>query len=399
MRTRNAGDDRLTGEQGHAGRIRRAFRAHFSEEPTLLVRSPGRVNLIGEHTDYNLGFALLGAVDRAVWFAVKPRQDRLCRFHSEDTGTYLTVDLGSLSRSGVPWANYLLGIFSELAVDDMTVSGVDCVFGGDIPIGSGLSSSAALECGLAFALNALFDLKLSRAALATLGQRAENRFVGVACGVMDQFASVLGQKDRLIRLDCRTLDFSCMPFDDRGVRIVLCDSQVRRSLAESEYNLRRAQCSSGVTVLAEAFSGVHSLRDATPEMIDEVRDRLSPEVYRRCRYVVGEIHRVLKACELLQHGDMEGVGVLMNRTHAGLRDDYEVSCVELDILVEEAMKASGVLGSRMMGAGFGGCTINLVRTAALGRFREAMERAFRDRLKRPPLFHLCRLTNGTSGVA
>jgi galactokinase len=273
------------------------------------------------------------------------------------------------------------------------------VFGGNIPIGSGLSSSAALECGFAFALNALFDLKLTRAALATLGQRAENRFVGVACGIMDQFASMLGQKDRLFRLDCMTLDFSYMPFDDRDLLMVLCDSQVQRTLTDSEYNERRAQCMSGVTVLAQMFPGVHSLRDATLDMIDEARDRLHPKVYRRCRYVVGEIHRVLKAGELLQYGDMEGFGALMNLTHAGLRDDYEVSCTELDILAEEAMRVSGVLGSRMMGAGFGGCTINLVKATALGSFREIMETVFRDRLGRPPVLYPCRLADGASEEA
>lgn len=396
MQTAHLRDHGFQEARDEAGRIRAAFRACFSEEPALLVRSPGRVNLIGEHTDYNLGFALLGAVDRAIRFAAKPRRDRLCRLYSEDTGTSLTVDLTGLSRSRVHWANYLLGIISEMTEDGIEVPGVDCVFGGNIPIGSGLSSSAALECGFAFALNVLFDLKLSRAALAILGQRAENRFVGVACGVMDQFASVLGQKDRLICLDCRTLTFSCIPFDDRGVRLVLCDTQVRRSLAESEYNARRAQCGSGISVLARVFPGVQSLRDATPDMIEEIRDLLSPEVYRRCRYVVGEIHRVLKACELLQYGDMEGVGALMNRTHEGLRDDYEVSCRELDILAEEATRVPGVLGSRMMGAGFGGCTINLVRVAALDGFREVMEKTFRDRLQRSPTLHLCRLTNGTT---
>lgn len=383
----------------HAERIRLAFRRHFGE-PALVVRSPGRVNLIGEHTDYNLGFALPGAVDRAIWFAVSPRRDRFCRFCSVDLNDSLIVNLDKLSRSETRWANYLLGIYAQLAAEGKNaVPGVDCTFGGDIPIASGMSSSAALECGLAFALNTLFGLRMNPVALASLCQRAENRFVGVDCGIMDPFASLLGRKDHLIRLDCRTHDFEHVPFKRPDIRIVLCDSQVQRSLWNSEYNVRHAECEVGVTVLAEAYPEVWSLRDATPEMVEAVRDhldRMDHLLYRRCRYVVGENRRVLEACEALQRDDLKTVGALMNATHAGLRDDYEVSCPELDILAEAAMDVPGVLGSRMMGGGFGGCTINLVEETALDGFRETMATVFRDRLGKSPVMHICCIDDGTT---
>ncbi len=378
-----------------AGRIRGAFRRLFGE-PAIVVRSPGRVNLIGEHTDYNLGFALPGAVDRAIWLAASPRRDRFCRFYSADLNDTLLLDLDKLTHSESHWADYLLGIYAELAAYGGKVRGVDCAFGGNVPIASGMSSSAALECSLAFALNRLFGLALDPVALARLCQRAENRFVGVACGIMDPFASLLGRKDSLIHLDCRSYGFRYVPFRQSGIRVVLCDSQVQRTLRTSEYNVRRAQCEAGVTVLAEAFPEVWSLRDAGPDMLEAVRNRLDPLVYRRCRYVVEENRRVLEACEALERNDLRAVGTLMNATHGGLRDEYEVSCAEIDVLAEAAMAVPGVLGSRMMGGGFGGCTINLVEESSLDRFREAMAAVFRDRLKKTPVIHICRIDNGTT---
>ncbi|MGV8079644.1 MAG: galactokinase [Syntrophales bacterium] len=378
-----------------AGRIREAFRRHFGE-PAIVVRSPGRVNLIGEHTDYNLGFALAGAVDRAIWLAASPRRDRFCRFLSVDLNDTLVLDLDKLSRSESHWANYPLGIYTELAADGRKVQGVDCAFGGNVPIASGMSSSAALECSLAFALNSLFGLVLDPVVLARLCQRAENRFVGVACGIMDPFASLLGRKDHLIRLDCRTHSFRYVPFKRSDVHVVLCDSQVRRTLRNSEYNVRRAQCEAGVSVLARAFPEVWSLRDATLDMLEAVRNRLDHLVYRRCRYVVEENLRVLEVCEALERNDLQAVGTLMNATHRGLRDEYEVSCAEIDVLAEAAMEVPGILGSRIMGGGFGGCTINLVEETSLDRFREAMAAVFRDRLKKSPVLHICRIDNGTT---
>lgn len=373
-----------------AGRIHSVFQEAYGHAPAMVVRGPGRVNLIGEHTDYNDGFVLPGAVDRAIWIALSPRADRTCRFLAADLNATCTVELPVAARMEPHWVNYLLGIYAELAADGHVPPGVDCAFGGDVPIGSGMSSSAALECAFAFGLNQAFGLGLDSVALARLGQRSENRFVGVNCGIMDQFASVLGKDGSLLRLDCRDLSFTHVPFTRSDVRVVLADTQVRRALAGSEYNVRRAQCEAGAAVL-----GVKSLRDATPAMVEAARPQLDDVVYRRCRYVTQENARVLEACAALEQDDLRTFGALMNASHAGLRHDYEVSCGELDALADAAQVVPGVLGARMMGAGFGGCTINLVEVDALDRFQEAMGRAFFDHLQKPCVLHICRLTGGT----
>lgn len=379
-------------------RITEAFTRHFGK-PALLVRGPGRVNLIGEHTDYNLGFVLPGAVDRAVWLALRPRNDLRFRFRSVDLDQTFETGGGGFQRSRTHWANYLMGVLSEMGKDGRAPGGVDCAFGGDVPIGSGMSSSAALECGFAFGLNELFGLGYDRVALALLGQRAENRFVGVGCGIMDQFASVLGEPGHLIRLDCRDLSFERVPFERTDLRVVLCDTRIRRTLAGGEYNVRRAQCEAGVAVLAARHPEVKSLRDATPEMLAASSGAMEPVVARRCGYVVAENLRVLAACEALAQGRFEAFGEFMNASHAGLSRDYDVSCRELDILAQGAQAIPGVLGSRMMGAGFGGCTISLVEETALPDFRERMGGVFREGLGKEPVFHVCSLTGGTGAQA
>ena len=356
------------------------------------------MNLIGEHTDYNMGFVLPAAVDKVIWQALRVRSDDRCRFHSVDLDDTFETTLGSIARSQVHWANYLMGVMSEVISDGHSLRGVECAFGGNVPIGSGMSSSAALECGFAFALNELFHLGYDRIALAKLGQRAENRFVGVSCGIMDQVASVLGREGHLIRLDCRDLSFEYVPFERADVRVVLCDTQIRRALAESEYNVRRAQCEAGVEVLARHHPHVTSLRDVTQQMLMECRSELDPVVLRRCTYVVQENQRVIDGCEALSTGDLHTFGALMNASHSGLSSDYEVSCQELDILAHTAQSVPGVLGSRMMGAGFGGCTISLVEESALPRFQESMAVVFRRALMKEPVIHVCRLTGGTHVV-
>ncbi len=374
-------------------RVVQAFRDQFGE-PAMVVRGPGRVNLIGEHTDYNQGFVLPAAVDKAIWLALRPRQDGRLRAFSTDLGGGLERDLGDLARSEVTWANYLLGILSELTRDGHRLGGVDVVFGGDLPIGSGMSSSAALECGFAFGLNALFGLGLGAVDLALLGQRAENRFVGVNCGIMDQFASVLGREGNLLRLDCRDLTCSFVPFGREDLRLVLCDTQVRRALAAgSAYNARRAQCEA-----VAAGLGLPSLREATAELLEAHAGAFDPESLRRCAYVVAENGRVREACEALGRGDFQTFGALMNASHAGLSREYEVSCEELDVLAEAAQALPGVLGSRMMGAGFGGCTLNLVEGGALADFRGGMGEVFGPRLGKEPVLHVCRLPGGPSRV-
>ncbi len=379
-------------------RIRNVFEERYGA-PDLMVRGPGRVNLIGEHTDFNLGFVLPAAVDRSIWLAMRPRKDDVVRVHAADVGESFETRVASLTRSDRGWPNYLLGVYAEMAADGHAPRGVDCVFGGDLPIGSGMSSSAALECGFAFGLNELFVLGYDRPSLARLGQRVEHRFVGVNCGIMDQVASLLGRDGHVVRLDCRDLSTEYISLADSGLVVVLCDSRVRRSLATgSEYNARRAQCEAGVALLRSRHPEVRSLRDVTEDMLEAARPRMEPVVFARCAYVLQENQRVLDTCKALARRDYAGVGRAMNESHLGLQRDYDVSCPELNVLAEGAQGIPGVLGSRMMGAGFGGCTINLVWKAELPRFDAAMTEVYHRTLRTEPLCHVCRLTGGTEIV-
>ncbi len=376
-------------------KIEKKFRDTYSETP-LLLRSPGRVNLIGEHTDYNEGFVLPAAINRAIYFALSPRSDGKCSIHAYDVNDQFQCEINQLQKSAKGWPNYLLGVIQQLQQDGHIIPGFNCVFGGDIPIGAGLSSSAALEAGLAAGLNELFQLNIDSMSLVKLSQRAENLFVGVQCGIMDQLVNIFGQKDQVLRLDCRSLEFEYYPFQTNEVKIVLCDSQVQRALGSSEYNLRRMQCETGVRVLQKLYPGIESLRDITLEQLQKRSNLLDPTVHKRCKYVVEENMRVLEACAALQKKDFHTFGQKIYGSHRGLSQDYEVSCRELDILVEGASAHSGVLGSRMMGAGFGGCTINLVRAAALENFEIHMARVYRDRLKKSPKIYFSEITAGTA---
>ena len=375
-------------------RVQAAFRGSFGKEAAL-IRSPGRVNLIGEHTDHNLGFVLPAAVDKAITLAIRFRDDKKLRFMALDNSETYEGSLDAIRPVDAQWPNYLLGILREFQERGFDLRGVECAFGGDVPIGCGLSSSAALEGGFAFGLNKLLGFGLDGVALAKLSQASENRFVGVNCGIMDQFASIMGREKRLIRLDCRDLSYEYVPFEREDIRIVLCDTQVRRSLTGSEYNTRRAQCEQGVALLQKHDPSIGSLRDASLALLETHRSEFSPEVYRRCNYVVQENQRVLDACAALERGDLAAFGAAMNGSHEGLAHGYEVSCPELDILAEAAQPMPGVFGSRMMGAGFGGCTINLVEADALDDFKSRMAPVYRERLKKEPVIHVCKLRGGT----
>ena len=379
---------------GAPNRVRTAFREHFGTG-AVWVRSPGRVNLIGEHTDHNLGFVLPAAIDKAIFLAIALREDRKLNFRALDTGQCYAGSLDELRPMADPWPNYLLGILLEFQQLGFELRGVDCVFGGNVPIGCGLSSSAALEGGFAFGLDSMLGTGLDRVALAKLSQRSENRFVGVNCGIMDQFASLLGRRKRLIRLDCRDLSYEYVPFEREDIRIVLCDTRVRRSLTGSEYNTRRSECQEGVALLRQQAPWIESLRDVAMDFLETHRTLLRPEAYRRCAYVVAENQRVLDACAALEHGDMAALGAAMNESHAGLARGYEVSCPELDLLAEAAQALPGVLGARMMWAGFGGCTINLVEAEYLEAFQAGMDRVYRERLGTEPVIHVCTLRGGT----
>jgi len=347
--------------------IAQSFQERFDHAP-LLVRAPGRVNLIGEHTDYNDGFVLPGAIDKEIYFAVGLNGTTQARLYAFDLDEDYEAEVADVKKGKTMWANYLKGVIAQFQKRGLTVPGFDCVFGGTIPIGAGLSSSAAVECGLAFALDHLMETHLDRMTLAHMAQKAEHEFAGVQSGLMDQFASLFGRPGEVVRLDCRSLDYEYLPFDTAACRIVLCNSGVKHSLASSEYNLRRQECEQGVTILKQHYPEINSLRDATLQQVEAHRDELGDVVYRRCKYVVQENFRVEAACQHLKDGDLTAFGQEMYASHAGLRDDYEVSCRELDVLVQIAKALPGVYGSRMMGGGFGGCTINLVATEHVENF-------------------------------
>jgi galactokinase len=361
----------------------------------LVVRSPARVNLIGEHTDYNEGFVLPASVDKAIVFVVSPRTDGICFFYAADLQDQFSVSISSIERSRKGWPNYLLGVIDEMKKMGFDIPGCNVVFGGDIPIGAGMSSSAAVECGFAFALNGLFDFGISRMDLVKLGQRSENTFVGLNCGIMDQFVNIFGEDKKVLKIDCRSLDYEYFPFERNDLAIVLCETEAKRSLASSEYNVRRHQCESGVRVLQNHRPEIRSLRDVNSEFLKDHRDEMEPIVFQRCAYVVEENGRVLKACEDLHRNDFRAFGEQMYQSHAGLRDGYQVSSPDLDFLVESASSIDGVLGARMMGAGFGGCTINLVEQRSVEAFVETMKERYRQRTGKANNVYVTHIQSGT----
>jgi galactokinase len=347
-----------------ASHVTDTFRKRFNEEP-IVVRSPGRVNLIGEHTDYNNGFVLPAAIDKAIFVAITKRSDSKILLYSDDFKEDFNAELDQLTPTDKVWPNYILGVVDQLLKKKHSISGFNLVIGGDVPIGSGLSSSAAVECATAFALNSIFQLNLSRMDLVLLAQKAEQEFAGVMVGMMDQFASLFGKKDHVIKLDCQSLEFEYVPLKMPGLKILLLNTNVKHNLGSSEYNTRRKQCEEGVALVKKHIPYVNSLRDVTMEMLDKYVKNQDPLIYRRCSYVVKENLRLLEGCEDLKRGDVAALGKKMFETHKGLSKDYEVSCQELDFLVEAVTDNSDVLGARMMGGGFGGCTINLVKEHAI----------------------------------
>jgi galactokinase len=379
------------------GQIEQKYKEIFCEDP-YLIRSPGRINLIGEHTDYNEGFVLPAAIDKAIYFAIAPNNRHTSNLYAYDLADSVEVDLKNIQKSDKGWPNYLLGVVDQIHKLGYKVPGFNCVFGGDIPIGAGLSSSAALEAGLAFGLNELFRFNFEPIKLVGISQRAENSFVGVQCGIMDQLINIFGKEKKVLKLDCRSLEHQYFPFERDDLRIVLCDSQVQRSLTVSGYNLRRSQCEQGVQIIRKSHPEIHSLRDVTMDLLNEGKSRMDPVIFKRCKYVIEENERVLGACESLSSGDVQTFGQKMNESHTGLKDEYEVSCRQLDDLVDGALELDGVFGSRMMGAGFGGCTINLVSLNYLESFIEGMGKVYQDKLKKSPQIYITSIKEGTSFI-
>ena len=352
--------------------VREKFAEKFGTKGDVYA-SPGRINLIGEHTDYNGGFVFPGAIDKGIVAEIRPNGTDKIRAYAIDLDDYAEFGLREEDKPAASWARYIFGVAREIQKRGGKVEGFDTAFSGDVPLGAGMSSSAALESTFAFALNHIYnDDKIDKFELARIGQSTEHNYCGVNCGIMDQFASVFGKKGNLMRLDCRSMEYAYFPFDPEkyGYRLVLLDSVVKHELVGSPYNKRRESCERVAKTL-----GQETLRGATMEQLDAIKDKISEEDYKRARYVIGEERRVLDVCDALERGDLETVGERMYETHWGMSKDYEVSCEELDLLATIA-KECGVTGSRIMGGGFGGCTINLVKDSLYDPFIATAKQKF-----------------------
>ena len=375
------------------------FESAFECVPEFLVQAPGRVNLIGEHTDYNEGFVFPVAIDRWVVLAVRVREDQVVRVFSGMHNEMVEYSLAHALTAEKHWADYGKGVIREFQKLGHALKGFDAAVVGNVPMGAGLSSSAAVEMAVGKALLSLNDIALSGPDLALLGQRAENHFVGVNCGIMDQFISANGKAGHALFLDCRDLSYDLVPLAREGVRIVICNSRVTRGLTDSAYNERRGACERGVQHLALATGeNFKALRDVSMGVLEAYRGALSEEIFRRCRHVITENDRTQQAVALLQAGDVAGFGKLMNASHVSLRDDYEVSGAELDVLVDIANGVPGVLGARMTGAGFGGCTVNLVETDAVDGFMETINEKYPKATNLIPEIYVCSAVNGAERI-
>jgi galactokinase len=379
-------------------KIEKIYKNLFNDEP-LLVRSPGRLNLIGEHTDYNMGFVLPAAINKAIYFAIAPRTNNECRLFAADLNEEFEFTLDRLVRSDKGWPNYLMGVVDQMIKAGYDLNGFNCVFGGDIPIGAGLSSSAAIEAGLAFALNQIFDLHIDKLSLVKLAQKGENDFVGVNCGIMDQFINIFGESGKALRIDCRSLEYELVPFDYSNISLVFFNTNVSHSLASSEYNQRRLECSRGVEIINKEYPHVNSLRDVSCDLLGRFKSKMDKVTFRRCMYVIEENERLLKACEVLKVHDLNTFGELMYQTHEGLSRDYGVSCAELDFLVEETKDFSAVYGSRMMGGGFGGCTINIIENEFVEPVVSSISKKYKDKFNRDASVYVTKISAGTSIVS
>ena len=363
-------------------KIRAKFQELFNTTGSLYA-SPGRINLIGEHTDYNNGFVFPGAVDKGMIAEIKLNGTDKVRAFALDLNDYAEFGLNEEDAPEASWARYIFGVCREVIKRGGKIAGFDTVFAGDVPLGAGMSSSAALESTYAFALNDMFDLGIEKYELAKIGQATEHNYCGVKCGIMDQFASVFGRDGSLIRLDCRSGEYQYFPWHPKGYRLVLVNSCVKHELAGSPYNERRLQCEHVAEVIKQTHPEVESLRDASMEMLEEVKSQITADEYKRARYVIGEVVRVLTVCDALEKDDYETVGKMMYETHYCLSKEYEVSCEELDFLNDEAKKC-GVTGSRIMGGGFGGCTINLVKDELYDQFVKEVVPAFTEKYGHEP---------------
>ncbi len=382
-----------TSDASTAAALEQRFQNRFGARPQIF-RAPGRVNLIGEHTDYNDGFVMPVAIDFSTWVAVSHREDRALHIYSEqfDQGIELSLD-GLAGPPRKHWSDFIRGVAGVLEASGLRLSGANLVVNGQVPMGAGLSSSASLEVASAIALLSVSNANLPSLDLVKICQRAEHEYVGTRCGIMDQFIAVFGRSAHALKLDCRSLDYEVLPIPP-GVRLVICNSMVKHELAAGEYNRRRADCEAGVRILQQYLPKVRALRDVGIAELEKHRQELPDVVYRRCRHVVSENDRVLTAANALSAGDLPRFGELMYQSHRSLRDDYEVSCRELDLLVEIASQCEGVYGSRMTGGGFGGCTVTLIHSEAAESFQARIAEAYKKETGTIPDAYVCSATQG-----
>ena len=364
--------------------LKDGYRKHFGEAEPRYFSAPGRINIIGEHTDYNGGFVLPGAVDKAISMAILPNGTHVVNLISLDyDGAACSFEIGG-PQPKEQWASYFYGVIEEMRQRGAKVGGFDAIFGGDVPLGAGMSSSAALESCIGTALNALFDLHFTKEELAKIGQMTEHHYIGVRCGIMDQFASIFGQKGRVVRLDCRSLEYTLVPFNPKGIEIVLIDTMVKHTLASSEYNVRRAQCEEGVSVIKKYRPEVELLRDVTLEELEAHRAEIDPVSFKRCAFVINENQRLMAACAAMEKDDFVEVGRQVYAAHEGLSKEYGVSCEELDFIVGIAHQHPEVLGARMMGGGFGGCVIALVKAEGVDSYVADVKKQYLAKFNKDP---------------
>lgn len=378
--------------------VRSRFKKHFDGSEGSVYASPGRVNLIGEHTDYNGGFVFPGAIDKGMVAEIKLNGTDKVRAYSIDLKDYVEFGLNEEDAPKASWARYIFGVCREMIKRGAKIQGFDTAFSGDVPLGAGMSSSAALESTYAFALNDMLGCGIDKFELAKIGQATEHNYCGVMCGIMDQFASVFGKAGSLIRLDCRSLEYKYYPFNPKGYKLVLLDTVVKHELASSAYNKRRQSCETAAAAIRKNHPEVEFLRDATMDMLNAVKSEITEEDYMRAEYVIGEIQRVLDVCDALERDDYETVGERMYETHHGMSKLYEVSCEELDFLNDCARK-NGVTGSRVMGGGFGGCTINLVKDELYDSFIADAKDTFKAKFGNYPKVYDVVISDGSRKLA
>ena len=372
------------------------FKKTFGNEPQKIVLSPGRINIIGEHIDYNEGYVLPAAIDKIICFAFEKSNSNTSRIIAIDLEDEFEINLADpIELSDNVWTNYVRGVILQLQNKGFQFEGVNCVFSSTIPVGSGLSSSAALECGFLFGIKELYKLDIKPVDLALMGQSAEH-WVGINCGIMDQFSSVMGLENKVIKIDCRTLEYEYHNADFNDYSLILFDSNVKHSLMTSAYNERREQCEEGIAILKANFPEVKSFRDCTEEQVQSMKEKMSEDVFKRSLFVVKEIKRVIKACNALDNGDIPTLGKLMYETHEGLSKDYEVSCPELDMIVDTLKTEVAVVGSRLMGGGFGGCTINLIKKGHEERIKAKLSALYLETFGIELKIYDVKISNGTS---